>query len=122
MYVTIQKAINLTGKSRSTISRYIKAGKLSTTEKGIDTTELIRVFGEFNQTGKPSLNQLNDTSVSERETWLMQQIEQLQKDMRELKQESIEREKRLMALLENQSSHDRSGGLFNKLFNDFLPR
>lgn len=116
MYVTIQKAINLTGKSRSTISRYIKAGKLSTTDKGIDTAELMRVFGEFNQTGKPPLNQLNDHSVSERETWLMQQIEQLQKDMRELKQESIEREKRLMALLENQSSRDSSGGLFNKLF------
>jgi len=46
----------------------------------------------------------------------MTQIEQLQKDLKELKVESIEREKRLMALLEHQAGADKSGGLFSRLF------
>jgi len=42
------------------------------------------------------------------------QIEQLQQDMRELKSESLEREKRLMALLEHKKESD--GGILGKLF------
>ena len=45
MIVNIQKAIELTGVSRSTIQRHIKQGKLSRTDKGIDTSELIMVYG-----------------------------------------------------------------------------
>ena len=45
MYVTIQQATKLTGKSRATITRHISSGKLSKTDKGIDTTELMRVYG-----------------------------------------------------------------------------
>ena len=116
MIVNIQKAIELTGVSRSTLQRHIKQGKLSKTDKGIDTSELIRVYGSLkNPTESVKVNQL-DKSVSEREQWLMTQIEQLQKDLKELKVESIEREKRLMALLEHQSGADKSGGLFSRLF------
>ena len=118
MIVNIQKAIELTGVSRSTIQRHIKQGKLSRTDKGIDTAELIRVYGALkNTTEQVKVNQ-SDNSVSEREQWLMTQIEQLQKDLKELKVESIEREKRLMALLEHQAGAgtDKSGGLFGRLF------
>ena len=45
MYVTIQQATKLTGKSRATITRHISSGKLSKTDKGIDTAELMRVYG-----------------------------------------------------------------------------
>ena len=45
MYVTIQQATKLTGKSRATITRHIGSGKLSKTNKGIDTAELMRVYG-----------------------------------------------------------------------------
>ena len=48
--VSITEAARLTGKSRRTIQRYVATGKLSmsqsdATEKSIDTSELIRVFG-----------------------------------------------------------------------------
>jgi hypothetical protein len=112
MYVTIQKAIELTGKSRSTIDRYIKAGKLSRTDSGIDTTELMRVFGALKKINDSSVTNQTDNPMSEREAWLIKQIDQLQKDLKELKAESLEREKRLMALLEHQSTP----GLFGKLF------
>jgi len=50
--VSISEAARLTGKSRRTIQRYVATGKLSlshndTTEKNIDISELIRVFGEI---------------------------------------------------------------------------
>lgn len=50
--VSISEAARLTGKARSTIQAYIKAGKLSKTtgttgSKGIDVSELLRVFGEL---------------------------------------------------------------------------
>lgn len=52
--VSISEAARLTGKSRRTIQRYVATGKLSlshsdATEKNIDTSELIRVFGEINK-------------------------------------------------------------------------
>jgi len=48
--VSITEAAKLTGKSRRTIQRYVATGKLSlsqndATEKSIETSELIRVFG-----------------------------------------------------------------------------
>jgi len=50
--VSISEAARLTGKSRRTIQRYVATGKLSlshndVTEKNIDISELIRVFGEI---------------------------------------------------------------------------
>jgi len=47
--VSISEAARLIGKSRATVHRNIETGKLSRTPdgKGIDTSELLRVFGEF---------------------------------------------------------------------------
>lgn len=47
--VSISEAARLIGKSRATVHRNIEAGKLSRTPdgKGIDTSELMRVFGDF---------------------------------------------------------------------------
>jgi len=51
--VSISEAARITGKARSTIQSYIKTGKLSKTTDshtgavGIDTSELIRCFGQL---------------------------------------------------------------------------
>ncbi len=105
MQVNIQQATLLTGKSRATIQRHIKAGKLSRTDKGIDTAELVRVYGELVTTpDKPLSN-----ATSEREQWLMRQVEALQQQLIEQKAEHLDREKRLMALLESGATKKRFG-------------
>ncbi len=107
MIVSIQKAVELTGKSRSTITRYIAKGKLSRDELGLDTSELLRVFGAFKQpsdiSNNTSLPESVTTHAQDREVWLMNQVESLQRQLVEQKAEYLEREKRLMALLEHQS-------------------
>lgn len=50
--VSISEAAELTGKTRRTIQRHVANGKLSRTvvngkNSGIDTSELIRVYGEL---------------------------------------------------------------------------
>jgi hypothetical protein len=50
--VSISEAARLTGKSRKTIQRYVADGRISMSQhvagnKGIDTAELIRVFGKL---------------------------------------------------------------------------
>lgn len=64
--VSITEAARLTGKSRRTIQRYVATGKLSmsqsdVTEKSIDTSELIRVFGNLLKIGTGSDTQKNVT-------------------------------------------------------------
>ena len=50
--VSISEAARLTGKSRKTIQRYVADGRISLSQRdtgrsGIDTSELVRVFGEL---------------------------------------------------------------------------
>ena len=92
MIITLTKATRLTGKSRSTIERHIKQGKLSKTNDGIDTSELLRVYGAFIQSGDVSPDTSNDTSVTHREQWLMRQIEDLKHQYKDYKNESLKRE------------------------------
>ena len=112
MIVNIQKAIELTGVSRSSIQRHIKQGKLSRTDKGIDTAELIRVYGALkNATEQVTVNQ-SDKSVSDYEKFLLSQVALLTNQL-EL---ANEREKKLFAILEHQAGADKQGGLFGRLF------
>ena len=114
MIVNIQKAIELTGVSRSTIQRHIKAGKLSRTDKGIDTAELIRVYGELKPVNEPVKVNQADKAMSEHERFLLSQIDLLTKQL-EL---ANEREKRLYALLEHQAGivESKPAGFFSGLF------
>lgn len=125
MFVTIAEAIKLTGKSRSTIQRYIAAGKLSKTDKGIDTSELIRVFGELQSPNdKPAAKAINQPDL-DREQWLMSQIDTLRAELKQAREDAArreelanEREKRLLNLLEHQrgaSTTDSGGGFLSKL-------
>jgi hypothetical protein len=45
--VSLKDAGLMTGKGSATIYRHIKSGKLSKTGDGIETSELIRVYGEL---------------------------------------------------------------------------
>lgn len=124
MFVNIQKAMALTGLSRSTIQRHIKAGKLSQTSKGIDTAELIRVYGELKQVSE-SVNESGKSNNSISQEWFIKQIESLQSELKQVRAEAMERERqalereklanereaRIMALLENKSVF---GGLFKR--------
>ena len=67
MYVTIQQATKLTGKSRATITRHIGSGKLSKTNKGIDTAELMRVYGALVDTLDASPDTSQNDSVTTRD-------------------------------------------------------
>lgn len=58
---TISESARITGKSRRTIQRYVKSGKLSAKSgingnPSIDTSELIRVFGELSHQEEHSLS------------------------------------------------------------------
>ncbi|MBC4530619.1 helix-turn-helix domain-containing protein, partial [Klebsiella pneumoniae] len=84
--VSISEAARLTGKSRTTLHRLIKAGDLSTCSgernaKMVDTSELLRVFGPFEQLkGEHHSGQVSER----RDTASVDQCEQV---IRHLKQE-----------------------------------
>jgi len=129
-FVTVIEAAVLVGKSPQTIYRHIKSGKLSRASSGkIDTSELMRVYGAINNSPAKNVNQNvnplshNENHESNNEKWLKKQIEQLQTDLKELKTESLEREKRLMALLENKSqeaSQPKEEGEAKKFFKNLF--
>jgi hypothetical protein len=118
MIITIQKATELTGKSRSTIERHIKQGVLSKSENGIDTSELLRVYGAFKSDCDTSISASTDVSMTHREQWLMRQIEDLKREHIERERQFIERENKLMALLTHQAEKKVSNGgeLWQKVF------
>ena len=77
MYVTIQQATKLTGKSRATITRHINSGKLSKTDAGIDTTELMRVYGALVSVLDASPDTPPNDSVTTRDASLTHQNDAL---------------------------------------------
>jgi len=96
--VSISEASKLTGKSRTTLHRHIRTGKLSklqddTGNYKLDTSELIRVYGALSgtpveQPDTVSIEQhdtLNDTLKRENEQ-LKKQIDLLQDHVSSLKQ------------------------------------
>lgn len=129
-FFTVQEVARLYNKSVQTVYRNIKAGKLSRGDGGlIALSECLRAYGSIpNQTINAVIPESNDTANSANNdviTLLQTQIDKLERDLQDLKSESlererqgIEREKRLMALLEHQAGAgaDKSGGLFGKWF------
>lgn len=127
--VNITEAAKLIGKSTQTLYRHIKAGKLSKHASGkLETSELIRVYGELSQyenkerhVTSHAVKQQNFDAViaalQQQIEWLESEIKEVRADAQEREKQALDREKRLMALLEHQPSRDKSGGLFGKLFN-----
>jgi len=116
MIVNIQRATQLTGKSRSSIERHIKQGKLSKTVGGIDTSELLRVYGAFVPNTDTSNDKSADKSLTHREQWLMRQIEELKREHLEREKQFLEREQKLMLLLEHLPQKSNSKELWNRVF------
>lgn len=108
--VSISEAAKLTGKSRRTLYRHIDTGKLSLTHSGtgervIDTSELLRVYGELSQSGTQDIGAKlrHDTgsdallkAENERLRALLAEKDERLKD----KQEHIDSLNRAMLLLE----------------------
>ena len=70
---TISEINRITGKSRTTISKHIKEGKLSATQSGdqklVDAAELIRVYGDECDFEKASANQKQVQSQTNQSTF-----------------------------------------------------
>lgn len=101
MIVSIQRATELTGLSRSTINRHIASGKLTKTGKGIDTNDLIKCYEELKPKTAGTGDAASQSPISEHEQWLMDQVEYLLHDIKELKREAIHREERLLSIIES---------------------
>lgn len=116
--VTISEAARLTGKARSTLHKYIKQGKLSTTTdsetgtKKVDTSELLRVFGNIKTTWGDNVTpvvKLQQTTPNETHA-LQVKLQLLEQENAHLKTEKALLEKNLddvrqaMLLIESRSS------------------
>ena len=103
--VSIEKASELVGKSSKTIYRHIKMGKLSRTVDGIDTAELIRVYGVLKDTQNTSkVVSEPEPVIGEEYSSLRREVEFLKSEVASLKQDKFdaqEREKRLFQILES---------------------
>jgi len=122
--------VRLTGKSRNTLHSYIRTGKLSTVHnhvtdsKGIDTSELLRVFGELKNTS----NTLHDSvtseqSITSKTTDQDPEKEALKAEINRLKSVLAEKDERIndkQAHIDSLNSallllkHDRDTGLAEK--------
>ncbi|MEX9791123.1 DNA-binding protein [Providencia rettgeri] len=101
--VSISEAARLTGKARSTLHKYIKQGRLSTTtdqntgKKAIETSELIRVFGKISNL--PTTISDSITSVSKLQPETQNDTQSLQAKLQLLEQENthLKAEKELLS-------------------------
>ena len=132
--VSRKKAMQLTGKSHATLYRHLKSGKLSKTpDGGIDTAELIRVYGEFvspdaedtSKPIKPDIEQLYQKDKSDTEIKLMQeQINLLKSQLTDTKSQlerSQQKEDKLLQLIENRlPPPDDNNSVVNRLKRKFL--
>ena len=120
--VSNKEAIRLTGKSHATIYRYLKNGKLSRTDEGIDTAELLRVFGPFvSEDTKSETNtsvvEMYQKENSDTETkMLKEQIEMLKDQLKR----SQEKEDKLFQMLENRLPAPDDDSVVNRLKKKFL--
>ncbi|PHM33611.1 entry exclusion protein 1 [Xenorhabdus mauleonii] len=91
--VSISEAARLTGKARSTLHKYIKKGKLSTTtvpnknDKAIDTSELIRVFGVLKATHGDTVTDV--VKIQQTTQQNTPKIQEIQKKLQLLEQENL---------------------------------
>lgn len=101
--VSISEAARLTGKARSTLHKYIKQGKLSTTtdqntgKKNIETSELIRVFGNISNLSATTSDRVTSVSKLQQET--QNDTQSLQAKLQLLEQENthLKAEKELLS-------------------------
>lgn len=149
--LNISQAAKASGKSRSTIQRYIKNGKLSASHDAtrnieIDTTELLRVFGELkrNATALQHVSDVSDVSESgrkqqldtgasiavealkkeleraqEREVWLQKQVNEKDEKIKRLEERNEHLITKLLPAPQDElaTAKPKQGGFFKKIFN-----
>jgi len=142
--ISITEAMKLTGKSRPTLYRHIKSGKLSKTSNGgIDTSELRRVYGEFEtlnvtnenkvvtksiKTEKKSISQIekDETEIQHLKEQLEMLKSQLSKTESQLSkteyqlERSQQKEDKLLQLIENRLPPPDEDSVVNRLKKKFL--
>ncbi|MEQ5757867.1 DNA-binding protein, partial [Providencia rettgeri] len=101
--VSISEAARLTGKARSTLHKYIKQGKLSTTtdqntgNKSIETSELIRVFGKISNFSSTESDSVIPVSKLQQETPSTTQSLQIKLQLLEQENAHLKAEKELLS-------------------------
>lgn len=101
--VSISEAARLTGKARSTLHKYIKQGKLSTTtdqntgNKSIETSELIRVFGKISNSTTTDSDGVTNVSKLQQETPNTTQSLQIKLQLLEQENAHLKAEKELLS-------------------------
>ncbi|EMI7065613.1 DNA-binding protein [Providencia rettgeri] len=101
--VSISEAARLTGKARSTLHKYIKQGKLSTTtdqntgNKSIETSELIRVFGKISNLSTIDSDSVTHVSKLQQETPSTTQSLQIKLQLLEQENAHLKAEKELLS-------------------------
>lgn len=101
--VSISEAARLTGKARSTLHKYIRQGKLSTTtdqntgNKSIETSELIRVFGKISNSSTTDSDSVTHVSELQQETPNTTQSLQIKLQLLEQENTHLKAEKELLS-------------------------
>lgn len=101
--VSISEAARLTGKARSTLHKYINQGKLSTItdqntgSKSIETSELIRVFGEISNSTTTYSDSVTHVSKQQQETPNDTQLLQTKLQILEQENAHLKAEKELLS-------------------------
>lgn len=127
MAYTLGQAAKACGKSKSTLSKAVKAGKISVSKKDdgsfhIEPVELFRVFPAVSQTGEGEREQVKSTpQETGRNTTkdmelieLRIKLEVAQERIRDLEQDKEDWKQQATRLLTHQPSN--SGTLFRRLF------
>ncbi|GFO75992.1 hypothetical protein BPLS_P3529 [Bathymodiolus platifrons methanotrophic gill symbiont] len=123
------EASRLIEKSKQTLYRHVSSGRVSRNSDGfLDTAELIRVYGDLKQNTTSKVTKTSVPVVQVERShieWLEKQVDGLREDIKQVREDSLAREIRLMALLEHkidtiqsETSSDKPviRGVFSKLF------
>ena len=91
--INLSKAAELVGKDRTTIWRHVKSGKLSIERDRdqlpfVDTSELIRVYGEIKQDATPAIKKKQHSATRSYDD-LISIIETLRIEQSEMKEQII---------------------------------
>ena len=131
--VSVTESMRLTGKSRPTLYRHIKSGKLSKNPNGtIDTSELRRVYGEFvtndnevvTESSQIVTNNITQNEKDENEIQhLKDQLEMLKSQLSKTENQlerSQKTEDRLLQVIENRLPPPDEDSVVSRLKKKFL--
>lgn len=128
--VSISEAARITGKARSTIQSYIKTGKMSKTTDshtgvvGVDTSELIRCFGQLITTpiehvANEKISQQttpNTTDEISKITVLEKEIELLKKIIEEKNEHNKSLRQAMLMLEHKEQKNEKTNNWFARFF------